>query len=506
EAARLYLTAIEYYQGNDKNKLIELYELYAYECYLTNKHKDAIIYTQKALNLWKEKNETEKIGNCMWFLSRLWWYDGNQKKSESFGVQAIEILDTQPSSKAKAMAYNNMAQLRSSLDQTAECIIWGQKAIAIAREFDDKDTLAHALISMGATTMMNPATMENGVDSLRQGLQIAFENSFHEHGARVYMILSANWISLKEYEPAQKELDEGILYCEERDLDSHKLYMLSSKARLCLETGNWDEAYAIATTLLKSEDLLPVTRMGALNALATIKMRRGEQDAIVLLYEAKAMAFETTELQRIIPAFLALLEYEWLTGKSCFETEALSTALNMMVQLERFSKKSRLYFWLRKTGKDQLLPNGAYDNDTENYTNDILKDVTLWEQWHCPYEQALALFEGSDADKKKALSMIQALGAGAVYEKMKLEMRSSGIKSIPRGIRKSTRANAAHLTARELDVLRSLKEGLQNKEIADKLFISAKTVDHHISSILLKLGVNSRMKAVQEAIHKEIIG
>src|SRR5438128_223915 len=85
------------------------------------------------------------------------------------------------------------------------------------------------------------------------------------------------------------------------------------------------------------------------------------------------------------------------------------------------------------------------------------------------------------------------------YWNMKGEMRGSGIKSIPRGIRKTTQSNPALLTDRELDVLRLLHEGMQNKEIAGRLFISAKTVDHHISSILFKLEAKSRVKAVQEA-------
>jgi DNA-binding NarL/FixJ family response regulator len=55
------------------------------------------------------------------------------------------------------------------------------------------------------------------------------------------------------------------------------------------------------------------------------------------------------------------------------------------------------------------------------------------------------------------------------------------------------------LTDRELDVLRLLREGLHNKEIAGRLFISPKTVDHHISAILYKLEVKSRTKAVHEA-------
>ena len=72
-------------------------------------------------------------------------------------------------------------------------------------------------------------------------------------------------------------------------------------------------------------------------------------------------------------------------------------------------------------------------------------------------------------------------------------------------MRKVTRSNAANLTERELGVLQLLKEGMQNKEIAGRLFISAKTVDHHISSILSKLDVNSRAKAVKEAIQMAII-
>ncbi len=84
-------------------------------------------------------------------------------------------------------------------------------------------------------------------------------------------------------------------------------------------------------------------------------------------------------------------------------------------------------------------------------------------------------------------------------------MRISGIKSIPRGIRKTTQSNPALLTDRELDVLHLLKEGMQNKEIASQLFISAKTVDHHISAILFKLDVKTRMKAVHESIRLRII-
>ena len=505
EASRLYLTAIEYYQGDDQNTLIQFYESYAYECYLINQIREAIIYTGKSLNLWKKKNNEEKIGNSLRFLSRLWWFDGNRKQAESFGVQAIEVLDKQPSSKAKAMAYSNMSQLKMLSDEIAECIAWGEKATAIAGELNDEETISHALNSMGSALMTIQTSKSRGIELLQESMEIALRNSYHEHVARAYTSLGSNGVTLRDYDFARKKLDEGINYCEERDIDSWKLYMLAWKARLNLETGNWKEASSIADDLLKNENQSPVIKIGVLVVVATIKMRKGDPDALPLLLEAKIRAFETMELQRIIPALSALLEYEWITGETCIETKDLDRTVNMIERIEKVSKKNKFYYWLRIVRRQYLPIKERYEGYEGASSSIILKEAAEWEKLGCHYEQALTLFEGSDDDKRKAISIIHQLGATAVYEKMKFEMRGSGIKSIPRGIRKSTQSNPALLTDRELDVLQLLNDGMQNKEIASKLFISAKTVDHHISAILYKLEVKSRAKAVQEAIRLEII-
>ena len=93
EASKLFLTAIEYSDGSDRDQLVAFYEAYAYECYLTNQTKEAIIITAKPLELWKQKGDIEKLGNCLYFLSRLWWINDNLVKAEYFAAQAIEVLE-----------------------------------------------------------------------------------------------------------------------------------------------------------------------------------------------------------------------------------------------------------------------------------------------------------------------------------------------------------------------------------------------------------------------------
>jgi DNA-binding NarL/FixJ family response regulator len=73
------------------------------------------------------------------------------------------------------------------------------------------------------------------------------------------------------------------------------------------------------------------------------------------------------------------------------------------------------------------------------------------------------------------------------------------VARIPRGPRPATRAHPAGLTERQVDVLGMLGEGLTNAEIAARLVVSVRTVDHHVSAVLTKLGVPTRRDAARLA-------
>jgi DNA-binding CsgD family transcriptional regulator len=117
-----------------------------------------------------------------------------------------------------------------------------------------------------------------------------------------------------------------------------------------------------------------------------------------------------------------------------------------------------------------------------------------------PYERALALWDaGSTDDLLAALPLLDALEARAVAALVRARLRDAGVNAVPRGQLPTTRANPAGLTARQLDVLALLADGLSNADIAARLVISPKTADHHVSAILAKLEVHSRGEAAAVA-------
>ena len=98
--------------------------------------------------------------------------------------------------------------------------------------------------------------------------------------------------------------------------------------------------------------------------------------------------------------------------------------------------------------------------------------------------------EVAGAEARAALSVFEDLGAGREADAAAALMRDLGVKAARTGPK-----NVGRLTRREQEVLVLLGEGLSNPEIAGRLFLSRKTVEHHVARILSKLGLRGRAEA-----------
>lgn len=499
EATKLYLAAIDYHTDASDEQLVEYLEAYSYECYLTNQIKEAIIYQSKAFSIWKKIGNQEQEANSLRFLSRLWWYGGDRKEAETYAHQAIERFENLPASKAKAMAYSNLSQLRMLADDVEAAVLWGNKAIALAKEIGDEEIRCHALNNIGTVRLKRASESKLGEEQLEESLQIALDNSFHEHAARAYTNIISFDVLNKNYSKAQRYFEDAIQYCGPLDLHSWTWYMLACKVKMMMEKGEWEGAEAISTKQLSAPSHPAIARLTALTVRATIALRRGNENAKQLLLEAKDIAFLLHEHQRIIPIVIACLEYEWVHGTSVLTEYEIASVVNLIKSVDNIWLNSEADFWLKKVRAIHVTLREKYEPYDLLQKGKVAAAAQLWKKIGCPYEAAITLSSGDADQRVESLHILQTLGANAIHQKLSSEMRAAGIRKIPRGLRKSTLSNSAQLTTRELDILHLLQKGASNKEIAGDLFISPKTVDHHISSILFKLDVPSRTKAVGEA-------
>ena len=205
------------------------------------------------------------------------------------------------------------------------------------------------------------------------------------------------------------------------------------------------------------------------------------------------------ELQDLTPLLAARAEVAWLEGDIARAGDEAERGLGL-VPTDTAFWYSELSFWAWRTGRIRHLPRGSDAPYVLHAAGRHREAAAAWDAIGLPYHQAAALADSEDdGDLRDGLSILLGLGASALAERVTAKLRKRGAKQVPRGPRASTRAHAAGLTAREAEVLRLIRSGARNAEIADALVLSPKTVDHHVSAILRKLGVADREAARREA-------
>jgi DNA-binding CsgD family transcriptional regulator len=340
----------------------------------------------------------------------------------------------------------------------------------------------------------------SGWDDLDRGQRLALTEGLPGPAASAHTSLVAMAVSARLYGRASRYLSAGLAYCEERDLDSFWLYLLAYRARMRFEQGNWNEAGDDAAAVLRHPLTTSISRIPTLRILAHLRIRRGDPDARSPLEEARLLAGPTPELQQQGTLAAVSAEAAWLAGDLEGVIREVRPAYARLDGRRDPRMKGELAAWLWRAGGLVQAPPDIAETYALEISGDWRGAAQAWQALGCPYEHASMLaWYGSEAEQREALKIFEQLGAAPALQALRKQMRSQGVRGIPRGSRNSTRANPHGLTEREAEILGLLSEGLRNAVIAKRLFVSTKTVDHHVSAILTKLGVSSRAQAVAMA-------
>jgi DNA-binding CsgD family transcriptional regulator/tetratricopeptide (TPR) repeat protein len=499
EAAAHLRTALAYAAAQPDPVRAALLDRLAYESYLTDRIEDALAARHAARELWRRMQDPLREGDAIRWLSRLSWYNGQTAVAETHADEAIDVLAQLPPGRELAMAYSNRAQLHMLQGEGADAIAVGTRALELAIRLGDREIQVHALNNIGAARM--GAGDGSGRAELERSLELSLADGLEEHAARAYVNLSYDAVMAMRFPAALDWFERGIAYCDSRDLDAWAGYMSAYQAVAWFALGQWSRAAEQATQLLQAPNLAPISRIAALTVLAHVRVRRGDPHARPLLDEALQLSLPTRSLLRIGPVVAAQLEAARLRGDrvACLEAIEALAGLDQRSGYRGWAM-AEIACQLRLAGIAHELPDSCPHPFVLQFAGRWREAADAWRALGCPYEEARALADGDPDAQRDALAGFEALGAAPMVERLRRELRESGVRGVPRGQRASTQSNPHALTGREVEVLRLLCAGLRNAQIAERLSRSVRTVDHHVAAIFAKLGVSTRTEAMAAAL------
>jgi DNA-binding CsgD family transcriptional regulator len=265
---------------------------------------------------------------------------------------------------------------------------------------------------------------------------------------------------------------------------------------VALHRGDWTSALRYADDVLTRPALSPLHRILPLTSMALVRARRGEQGVSDLLDEALTAA-EPDDLTRLGVVWAARAEAAWLAGdmnRARAEAHAgLAAATGNQADIWLVGRLRR---WAHLA--EDLPDEGSVSDAVTPYRLELGGDwrgaANAWSRLGCPYEAAIAELAGDITAVESALATFRRLGARAAVRRA--QHRLTTLRGRTRRSRRADMlADPNGLSRRQREVLTLIAAGHSDTQIASELFISPRTVSHHVAAILAKLGVENRTRA-----------
>ena len=461
--------------------------------YAVGRLDGAFVGIERAIDVYGALGDEEAVGRCLRALSRYHWVAGDGYAAHTAALEAIAILEPLGDSVELARAYGVVSQLAMLAEDVEPALAWGNRALELATALGDERTRAFALVNMG-TAKIN-ADPSAGAELLEAHAVAEAAGDPHE-AARALENLGMSLLHWVRPEEALRYGQQAEAYAWDHELLIIVSYSAAVVAWLHLRAGEWEEAERLTRRETESGRFV---RLLAKTVLAELAVRRGDPGAGERLEELVAEADRTGELQRIVP-LLELAVERALTSGSPMPVERFEQLAELPTGgIRRGRLAMRISAWAAVAGIEFEVDGPMSPPHAAMARRDWRAAADAFGEVGWTYDRALMLsLVDEESALVEALEIARGLGAEPLTRRVVGRMRELGIR-IPQGPREATRANPAGLTARQLEVLALLAEGLTNAEIAERLVVSPRTAEHHVAAVLTKLGASTRREAVRRA-------
>ncbi len=544
DAARDAGRALEIWPaGEDEPRRADVLERLAHCAQVTGQLGEAIRVLRELLTSPELEGDDRRRGAALRVLAEssalvgAWEQSIDASRSAAAAFEAA-ALPAEAATELLALADRYAAAVRVPLGLEAV-----RRAVSLAETAGRIDLRAQGL-SLEGLLLAAGGEAPVGIRTIKAALELALEHGLTDAAAEAHRRLGIAYSYNSDYRTAGKAFSEAVQFCQTHGNQTQRKLCLGCMAWAHFQMGDWQRAGDLCRQVRADKETPAGLRAIALGVLGLVKAHRGElRPARRLLEQSAALTrpHETVAMELIVLGGLAgvaeseadpeqaerlyrrLLELWSQSDDRLDAAGGLCAAASFFAQRGLEAEVARCVEALSQmaaTGNPEARAAFAFGlGETALLSDDAPSAAELFsralanlEGLELPLFQATTALragvtliragdrEGGVERLRDAHRLARKLGARPLAGRIASELAAHGATAgEPRSPRAASRASRAGLTRRQLKVLRLIAEGLTNREIGERLFVSTRTVDMHVRNLLDRLDCRSRTEAVSKA-------